>query len=73
MFTPFQSSTALFIPPVRSRMLLSAAPEWEEVGQRWFPTFAGVVVFEATKQIYGAALVKERPAAARGYVAVSAR
>ncbi len=72
MFTPFQSSMALFYPPLRSRMLLSAAPAWEEIGQRWFPTFAGVVVFEATKQIYGAALIEERQAV-RGYVAVSAR
>jgi hypothetical protein len=73
MFTPFQSSTALFFPPMRARMLLSAAPAWEEIGLRWFPTFAGLVVFEATKQIYGAAMVEERQAAARGYVAVSAR
>ncbi|NJO55505.1 MAG: hypothetical protein HC834_03155 [Rhodospirillales bacterium] len=52
MFNPYNASSALFVPPVRSRMLLSAASAWEEIGQRWFPTFAGVVVFEATKQFY---------------------
>lgn len=52
MFMPFQSTTALFVPPIRSRMLLSAAGAWEEMGQRWFPSFAGVVVFEAAKQVY---------------------
>jgi SAM-dependent methyltransferase len=54
MFTPYQSSTALYVPPVGSRMILSSAAAWEEVGQRWFTTFAGVVMFEATKQIYAA-------------------
>lgn len=67
MFNPYNAATALFVPPVRSRMLLSAAPAWEEIGQRWFPTFAGVVVFEATKQIYGMYLGEET-ARSRGYV-----
>lgn len=67
MFNPYHASTALFVPPVRSRMLLSAAPAWEEIGQRWFPTFAGVVVFEATKQIY-AMYLNEDAARARSYV-----
>lgn len=72
MFTPFQSATALFIPPVRSRMLLSSAGAWEEAGQRWFPRFAGVVLFEAAKQIFagqGVAAAEQRPA----YLAVTAR
>jgi SAM-dependent methyltransferase len=51
-FTPVQSVTALFIPPTASRMVLSAAGAWEGVGERWFTTFAGVVLIEATKQIY---------------------
>ena len=33
-------------------MVLSSAPAWEEIGGRWFATFAGVVMVEATKQIY---------------------
>jgi SAM-dependent methyltransferase len=59
LFTPVGSATALFIPPVGSRMMLGAAPAWERVGGRWFQTFAGVVMVEATKQIYA------KPTAAR--------
>lgn len=54
MFTPEQSAAALFVPPSASRMALAAAPAWEKVGERWFRTFAGVVLVEASKQIYGA-------------------
>jgi SAM-dependent methyltransferase len=58
-FTPVGSDAALFIPPARSRMMLRAAPAWERIGKRWFPTFAGVLLVEATKQIYA------KPAATR--------
>ncbi len=51
-FTPVGSDTALFIPPARKRMILRSAAAWERLGTRWFPTFAGVVLVEATKQIY---------------------
>jgi SAM-dependent methyltransferase len=51
-FTPVTSETALYIPPTASRMVLKSAPAWENVGERWFNTFAGVVMSEATKQIY---------------------
>ncbi|HEY1260899.1 MAG TPA: methyltransferase domain-containing protein [Stellaceae bacterium] len=52
LFTPIGSDAALFIPPARKRMILRAAPAWERIGSRWFPRFAGVVLIEATKQIY---------------------
>ncbi len=52
LFTPVGSDTALYIPPVRKRMILRSASAWERIGKRWFPTFAGVVLIEATKQIY---------------------
>lgn len=51
-FTPVGSDTALFIPPARKRIALRSAAAWERIGNRWFPTFAGVVLVEATKQIY---------------------
>jgi SAM-dependent methyltransferase len=54
-FTPVGSDTALFIPPARKRMVLRSAAAWERIGKRWFPTFAGVVLVEATKQIYAKA------------------
>ena len=52
LFTPLQSYSALYIPPVHSRMILSAAPAWETVGEKIFSTFAGVVLVEASKQLY---------------------
>jgi SAM-dependent methyltransferase len=52
MFTPVRSETALFIPPVRRRMMLRSAPAWEKLGERWFTRFAGVAMIEASKQIY---------------------
>ena len=58
-FTPVGTDAALFIPPTTSRMMLRAAPAWERIGKRWFPTFAGVLLVEATKQIYA------KPAASR--------
>jgi hypothetical protein len=59
LFTPVGTDTALFVPPSRGRMVLRSAPAWERLGKRWFPTFAGVVLIEAAKQIYA------KPAAAR--------
>lgn len=59
LFTPVGSAAALFIPPAREGMILRSAPAWERIGTRWFPTVAGVVLIEATKQIYA------KPAAAR--------
>jgi SAM-dependent methyltransferase len=52
LFTPVATATALFVPPSRRRMILRSAAAWERLGKRWFPTFAGVVVIEAAKQIY---------------------
>jgi SAM-dependent methyltransferase len=52
LFTPVATSAALFVPPTRSRMVLRSARAWERIGARWFPTFGGVVMVEATKQIY---------------------
>ncbi len=54
MFTPIQQASALFMPPTANRFLLAWAPAWEELGERRFTTFAGVVMIEASKQVYGA-------------------
>jgi len=63
MFSPVQTSSALFIPPVDRRIVLSSARALEEIGLRWFGAFAGVVVFEATKQIYGGQIIFEKETA----------
>jgi SAM-dependent methyltransferase len=52
LFTPVATAAALFVPPSRHRMTLRSAAAWERLGKRWFPTFAGVVLIEAAKQIY---------------------
>jgi len=54
MFTPISTSAALYMPPGRSRMLLHSANAWEKLGQRWFKAVGGVVMIEASKQIYAA-------------------
>lgn len=51
-FVPERSARALYMPPVRWRFLLGSAPAWEEIGARWFQGFAGVVMIEASKQLY---------------------
>jgi SAM-dependent methyltransferase len=57
LFTPTAETGALFMPPLRSRMVLGAAPAWAKMGSRWFPRFAGAVLMEAGKQIYAASTV----------------
>jgi SAM-dependent methyltransferase len=73
MFTPIQTHPALFVPPTRSRMVLSSAPAWEKLGQKCFNTFAGVVMAEATKQIYAGHAVATPRRRRRSYVALPQR
>ncbi len=55
MFTPGDTARALYIPPLRRRLFLKSAPAIERIGSKLFQTFAGVLLVEATKQIYAAA------------------
>jgi SAM-dependent methyltransferase len=68
LFTPTRSERALYIPPTRWRWLLRSAFAWERLGQRWFPTFSGVIMIEAGKQLYAASPVRERPRRGRPVV-----
>ncbi|MBI3452229.1 MAG: methyltransferase domain-containing protein [Rhodospirillales bacterium] len=52
LFTPLETSTALYTPPFASRLWLTSAGAWERAGARWFPRFAGVVMVEASKTLY---------------------
>ena len=67
LFTPLQSYSALYIPPVHSRMILAAAPAWEKIGEKVFSTFSGVVLVEASKQLY-AGNVQPATEKRRGFV-----
>lgn len=72
MFTPVSTTGALFVPPTTSRMVLRSAPALEELGRRWFETFAGVNIVEATKQIYAAGISRDAKSRRRGtYVPVA--
>ena len=68
MFTPIQQTSALFMPPTASRLLLAWAPAWEDLGERRFTTFAGVVIVEASKQVYGAMPLKAEKNRRRVYM-----
>lgn len=45
---------ALYLPPVRLRLVLRSARLWEQAGRFLVPHLAGVVVTEAIKDAYGA-------------------
>ncbi len=72
MFMPLDVRSALFVPPGRSRMLISSAPAWEKLGTDWFKAVGGVVVIEASKQIYAATPAGETMKS-RAYVTVTDR
>jgi SAM-dependent methyltransferase len=52
LFTPVERANALYMPPIDSRFLMATAPAWEKIGDRFFSRIAGVVMVEATKQVY---------------------
>ena len=70
-FTPQQVTSALFVPPNGSRMVLRSAVAVERICERWwFSTFAGVCVVEATKQIYARPTPKRKEARQQLYLPV---
>ena len=71
MFTPIRGAAALYLPPIRSRLVLTTAPAWERLGDRWLATVSGVVIIEAGKQIYGATPARETRRRGRVYVPVA--
>jgi SAM-dependent methyltransferase len=52
MFSPVGWTEALAVPPFRHRPWLRTGLAWERVGRFLWPAFAGVVIVEATKQLY---------------------
>ncbi|MEM9170412.1 MAG: methyltransferase domain-containing protein, partial [Pseudomonadota bacterium] len=52
MFAQTQKARALFFPPVRSRLLLRAAVSWERAGARLWPWLCGVLLIEASKNVF---------------------
>jgi len=71
LFTPMVIDHALYVPPIRSRMLMRSAPAFEKVGSRWAQAVSGVLIVEASKQIYaGTAVSSPRPVRKRPLVAL---
>ena len=58
-FMPLNAEYALYFPPSQSRLLLSAASAWEKIGHKWFRNLSGVLIVEATKQIYAGSMVEK--------------
>lgn len=45
-------TSALYMPPFKRSVLLRSAVTWERVGITLWPGFSGVILVEATKQVY---------------------
>lgn len=65
LFTPVHWGEALYVPPVRRRLLLRTAKFWDRIGAGLGLPFAGVHVIEATKEVW-------RPVPARRFARVLA-
>jgi SAM-dependent methyltransferase len=59
LFTPQRFVSALYVPPVDIGIVLSSANAWERVGRKAFSAFSGVLLAEATKQVYAQTAVTE--------------
>ncbi len=70
LFSPLNWREALAVPPFRSRSLLGSGAGWERVGRVMWPGFAGVIIVEATKQLYQRVPARAR---ARGRVKMALR
>lgn len=69
MFTPLATEFALYVPPSQRGLSLWAATAWERVGRSWGLPLPGVVMVEATKQMYGTLPVARRGRASRRVMA----
>ena len=60
LFSPLGWTVALAAPPFRRRPWLQTGVAWERVGRNLWPAFAGVIIVEATKQLYQGLPARER-------------
>ncbi len=54
LFRVERRDSALYLPPVRTRLVLRGARLWERSGRQVAPRFGGVTITEAVKDLYGA-------------------
>lgn len=72
MFSPEDWQYALYMPPFGWRVLLRWPVFFERLGLVLWPAFSGVIVVEASKQVYGAVPVSARAKMRRGFVPIPA-
>jgi SAM-dependent methyltransferase len=65
MFQPEGWQYALYMPPFNWRVLMRWPTFWERLGLVLWPTFSGVIIVEATKQVYAAMPTREMERATR--------
>jgi SAM-dependent methyltransferase len=61
LFRVERRDSALWMPPVRTRLILRSAPLLERTGRRFMPGLAGVTMTEAVKDVYAAMPVRAVP------------
>jgi hypothetical protein len=54
MFRVVRRDTALYLPPLRLRLVLRSAYLWENAGRRLLPHLAGLTITESVKDVYAA-------------------
>lgn len=59
-FDPVRHEGTLYLPPVQARLILRTSGLWQRLGPVLGKPFGGVVLVEATKQVYGARPVAKR-------------
>ncbi len=72
MFSPEEWEYALYMPPFNWRILLKWPLFWERLGLVLWPTFSGVILVEATKQVYAAVPARETSKVRRRIIPVPA-
>jgi SAM-dependent methyltransferase len=74
LFTPLSWTYALHMPPIDKRFILRSSQSFERLGARVTPTFGGVIIVEAKKEVMapiGSGLEVARKVPARGTLVTS--
>lgn len=61
LFRVERRDSALYLPPANMRLLLRGARLWEAFGRALLPSFAGVTITEAVKELFGAVPAQRVP------------
>ncbi len=59
-FSPDAWVPALFFPPLRQAILRRSVGAWERLGTLFWPAFSGVIMVQASKQVYSVVRAKHR-------------